>query len=221
MAEKINKPKRFTKEWYKYIWEYYKGYFITGIIVVVLAAVTVSEFVDTVKPDLTLNFIATTVMPNGIAEELEDEIDDGILDVNDDRETEVFVSQLNFTLDALSDANMLTALESKLMTMFASEEEMLYIFDETMLKDVLNMRPTEGMFVPVGEWLDTEISEDRCIEYGGGVYAVSLEDSSFLREEEINGKGLYVAVRSNYNPDDEKINKIYKNCVLAANMLVR
>ena len=92
---------------------------------------------------------------------------------------------------------------------------------ETMLKDVLNMRATEGMFVPVSEWLDAEISEDRFFEYGGGVYAVSLENSRFLTEEEINAKGLYVAVRSNYNPDDEKINKIYKNCVLAANMLVR
>ena len=221
MAEKINKPKRFTKEWRSYIWEYYKGYFIAGIIVIILAAVTVSEIVNTVKPDLTLNFIATTVMPNAIAEELEDEIDDGILDVNGDRETEVLVSQLNFTPDALVDANMINALESRLMTMFATEEDMLYIFDETMLRDVLDLRATEGMFVPTSEWLDTEISPDKSFEYGGGVYAVSLENSSFLREEEINGKGLYVAVRSNYNTDDEKINKIYKNCVLAANMLVR
>ena len=221
MAEKINKPKRFTKEWRSYIWEYYKGYLIAGIIVIILAAVTVSEIVNTVKPDLTLNFIATTVMPNAIAEELEDEIDDGILDVNGDRETEVLVSQLNFTPDALVDANMINALESRLMTMFATEEDMLYIFDETMLRDVLDLRATEGMFVPTSEWLDTEISPDKSFEYGGGVYAVSLENSSFLREEEINGKGLYVAVRSNYNTDDEKINKIYKNCVLAANMLVR
>ncbi len=221
MAEKINKPKRFTKEWRSYIWEYYKGYFIAGIIVIILAAVTVSEIVNTVKPDLTLNFIATTVMPNAIAEELEDEIDDGILDVNGDRETEVLVSQLNFTPDALVDANMINALESRLMTMFATEEDMLYIFDETMLRDVLDLRATEGMFVPASEWLDTEISPDKSFEYGGGVYAVSLENSRFLREEEINGKGLYVAVRSNYNPEDEKINKIYKNCVLAANMLVR
>ncbi|MBR4874586.1 MAG: hypothetical protein IKU87_02050 [Clostridia bacterium] len=221
MPEKINKPKRFTKEWRSYIWEYYKGYFIAGIIVVILAAVTVSEVVNTVIPDLTLNFIATTVMPNEMAEELADEIDDGILDVNGDRETEVFVSQLNFTPDALTDANMINALESRLMTMFATEEDMLYVFDEMMLKDVLNMRATEGMFVPVSKWLDAEISQDRFFEYGGGVYAVSLEDSRFLMEEEINAKGLYVAVRSNYNPDDEKINKIYKNCVLVANMLVR
>ena len=91
---------------------------------------------------------------------------------------------------------------------FASEDEMMFVFDAAMPKDVLDMSATEGVFVPVSQWADGDLSEELLYEYGGGVYAVNLKNSAILKEMGIDASDMFVAARMNYKPEDEAAEKL-------------
>ena len=51
MPEKNIKPDKFTKEWYGYIWDYYKVHILGTIAAVVFLAVLITNMLNTVKYD--------------------------------------------------------------------------------------------------------------------------------------------------------------------------
>lgn len=185
-----------------------------------MIVITVFEVINTVHYDASVNLVATDVLPpdkeTGLTEYAETAIDDA----NGDGEYHVLFSQLNFTPEAMQDGNQVMALENKLMTLFASEDEMLYLFDEMMLRDALSLGATEGMFVPVSEWAEGEIAEENKYEHNGEVYAVRLNNSHICIELGINGEKLYVAVRQNYKPENAEMALKYENCEKIANAFV-
>ena len=221
MAERIDKPKKFSSGWFRYVWDYYKVHILVTIAVVALAAVTVAEVMNTVRYDVNVNYIASNVLSFEVSDNLANKAAEQVEDSNGDGEKHVSVTQLNFTDEAMQNGSQIMALENKLMTVFASEDEMLFLFDETMLKKVLDMSATEGVFIPVSQWADTEIAEDLLYKYGGGIYGVNLKNSTILKELGIDVSGLYVAVKMNYKPEDEKLQKSFENCVVLANSLIK
>lgn len=221
MAEMFEKPKKFSGEWFRYVWDYYKVHILVAVAVIALIAVTVVEVLNTVHYDVNINYIASNVLSFDVSDKLANKAAEQIEDGNGDGEKHVSVTQLNFTDEAMQNANQIMALENKLMTVFASEDEMMFLFDEAMLKDVLDMSATEGVFVPVSQWADGDLSEELLYEYGGGVYAVNLKNSAILKEMGIDASDMFVAVRMNYKPEDEKLQKSFKNCVALANSLIK
>ncbi|WP_337400577.1 hypothetical protein [Congzhengia sp.] len=221
MAEMFEKPKKFSGEWFRYVWDYYKVHILVAVAVIALIAVTVVEVLNTVHYDVNINYIASNVLSFDVSDNLANKAAEQIEDGNGDGEKHVSVTQLNFTDEAMQNANQIMALENKLMTVFASEDEMMFVFDEAMLKDVLDMSATEGVFVPVSQWADGDLSEELLYEYGGGVYAVNLKNSAILKEMGIDASDMFVAVRMNYKPEDEKLQKSFENCVTLANSLIK
>lgn len=221
MAEMFEKPKKFSGEWFRYVWDYYKVHILVTVAVIALIAVTVVEVLNTVHYDVNINYIASNVLSFDVSDNLANKAAEQIEDGNGDGEKHVSVTQLNFTDEAMQNANQIMALENKLMTVFASEDEMMFVFDEAMLKDVLDMSATEGVFVPVSQWTDEDLSEELLYEYGGGVYAVNLKNSAILKEMGIDASDMFVAVRMNYKPEDEKLQKSFENCVTLANSLIK
>ena len=221
MAEMFEKPKKFSGEWFRYVWDYYKVHILVTVAVIALIAVTVVEVLNTVHYDVNINYIASNVLSFDVSDNLANKAAEQIEDGNGDGEKHVSVTQLNFTDEAMQNANQIMALENKLMTVFASEDEMMFLFDEAMLKDVLDMSATEGVFVPVSQWADGDLSEELLYEYGGGVYAVNLKNSAILKEMGIDASDMFVAVRMNYKPEDEKLQKSFENCVTLANSLIK
>ena len=53
-------PKRFTKKWWEYFWDYYKIHTIATIAIVVAVASTISQCVNKIDYDLSL---VTTGLP--------------------------------------------------------------------------------------------------------------------------------------------------------------
>ena len=221
MAEMFEKPKKFSGEWFRYVWDYYKVHILVTVTVIALIAVTVVEVLNTVHYDVNINYIASNVLSFDVSDNLANKAAEQIEDGNGDGEKHVSVTQLNFTDEAMQNANQIMALENKLMTVFASEDEMMFVFDEAMLKDVLDMSATEGVFVPVSQWADGDLSEELLYEYGGGVYAVNLKNSAILKEMGIDASDMFVAVRMNYKPEDEKLQKSFENCVTLAHSLIK
>lgn len=221
MAEMFEKPKKFSGEWFRYVWDYYKVHILVAVAVIALIAVTVVEVLNTVHYDVNINYIASNVLSFDVSDKLANKAAEQIEDGNGDGEKHVSVTQLNFTDEAMQNANQIMALENKLMTVFASEDEMMFLFDEAMLKDVLDMSATEGVFVPVSQWADGDLSEELLYEYGDGIYAVNLKNSAILKEMGIDASDMFVAVRMNYKPEDEKLQKSFENCVALANSLIK
>lgn len=220
MAETIVKPKKFTVEWFRYIWDYYKVHMLVFLAVVVLAVIVIIDTVNTVQNDLNINYIATNVFPLQSGEQLVEMANARIEDVNNDEKQHVSFSQLNFTDEVLQDGNQIMTLENKRMILFASEDEMLYIFDEFMLKNSLDMPAAEGIFVPVQHWVTPENTNASFYEHKEGTYAASLADSKLLAQLGVESSDMYVVVRMNYFPENVELEKRYENCVAFANMLL-
>lgn len=221
MAERIDKPKKFSHDWFHYIWDYYKIHIFAAAAVAVLIAITVIEVMNTVDYDVNINYVASGVLSFDVSENLEKQTAEQIDDSNGDGEKHVSVTQLNFTSEAIQDSNQIMALENKLVSLLASEDEMLFMLDETMLKKVLNMSAAEGVFVPVSEWASVEFSEDVLYDYDGDAYAINLKDSAMFRNMGVDASEIYVVVKMNYEPDDDELQKKFENCVLLANSMIK
>jgi len=217
MAEKIVKPKQFTKEWYRYVWDYYKIHIICAVIAAILAVVTVFDVLNKVDYDLNMHYIARSVLSSDVSERLASVSSTCIEDINGDEKKVAFLSQLNFTDEAMMDGNQIMALENKLLSVLATDEEMLYLFDKVMLQDILSMPATEGVFVPVSAWCKEEMPEELCY----GDYAVNLSHSAVFGEMGVDSSDLYVVVRMNYKPEEAELRQRYENSISFANMLVR
>ncbi len=221
MAEVFEKPKKFTKPWFSYIWGYYKVHFACALFALVLLVITVVEIVTKVNYDLNVNYIATNAMYQETEKTIETALSRISDDANGDGEMHVCVTQINFVPEAMQDAQKFMALEGKMMGTLASKDEMLYIFDEMMLKDVLSMEETEGIFLAVDEWCTEEIKEDIPYKFADGIFAVSLKNSALFKDLGIDSSELYLAVRMNYQPGDKELEKKHASCVNLANAIVK
>lgn len=221
MAEQFDKPKILTKNWFLYVCHYYKVHFICAVVAIALIAVTVVEMMNAVHYDANVNIVSARVITSDTVAKLSDHAKAYAMDINGDGETHVSVSQLAFTSDAMQDGTQMMALENKLMTLFASPDEMLFLFDEMMLRDVLSISATEGIFLPVDAWCESSVPDDQLYVFENEPCAVKLTNSALLSQAGIDTSDMYVAVRMNYDSEDEQLDKTLKNCILLANALVK
>jgi len=206
MAEIFEKPKVFTKAWFSYVWDYYKWYIICGIAVIALSIFTYYDVKNTVKYDTNINFVATGVITSEKADEICAKCAQNSVDLNENGSVDISLTQLNFTEDNQKNSEMNYALTNKLMTLFASRDELIFITDSYMLERLTNMNKEGDVFLPVKEWApDGEVIE--------GELAVSLGDSSVLKEVGIDSSDMYILMaRADYEegitPEEVNARKI-------------
>lgn len=211
MAEKIVLPKAFTKEWFSYVWDYYKWHIIICLAVIGLTAFTIYETANTVKYDTNINFIATSVILQEDAEKISDACEEVSLDLDGNGETNISFSQINFTQETTKDANVYTSLISMMMGTFAVEEEYIYIVDEKMMNEIVNMDSTEDLFIPAKKWAGSE----------DGEYGVSLKNSTVLNENGVDVTDLYIMIRECFNSKDDSLMEKQENAINIAKFLVK
>ena len=185
MAEKVVVPKAFTKEWYEYIWDYYKYHILVGIFTIVFLTVVITQMINTVKYDANINLITTGILTEEKEEKLAYFCSENSEDVNQNERVDVSITQLNFTQENRANQEMHTALLNKLMVLFNSNDELLFIVDEYMLDYIEGMKYTEDIFYRADEWIDEELLYK-------GDYAVTLDKSSVLENLGIDSSDLYI-----------------------------
>ena len=185
MAEKVVIPKAFTKEWYEYVWDYYKYHILVGIFTIVFLTVVVTQMINTVKYDANINLITTGILAEEKEEKLAYFCSENSEDVNQNERVDVSITQLNFTQENRANQEMHTALLNKLMVLFNSNDELLFIVDEYMLDYIEGMKYTEDIFYRADEWIDEELLYK-------GDYAVTLDKSSVLENLGIDSSDLYI-----------------------------
>ncbi len=212
MAEQFMLPKAFTKEWYKYIWDYYKWYIIVGIFAIILAAITIVQSCTAIKYDTMINFVASVTISQEEADNLAQKCAENSDDLNNNKKVNIGFNQLNFAEENRKNIEMHSALLEKLQILYSSQDELIFIVDGYMLDYMLSLPDTADVFYKATEWYDG-VADKK------GDLAVSLRDSTVMKECRVNSSNLYIMIaRMNY---EEEMTPEEENAIKIANFLIK
>lgn len=216
--EKNTEKKQFKSKWDNY-WYYYKIHTWIGIFVVFVLAVTITQCVQTVKPDVYIDLVTSVpVTDSSIA--LDGVFDDVLTDVNEDEKKHINISTLYLNEEMKSEQDM--AMQQKMMLELAAGDVTLFIFDKTNLDRYI----TQDAYSPLSDFIDLapyQGMDGKLIERDGVPYAISLKGSKKLQELGFATDDLYGAFR--FVPEkaakDEKKMMEYQNAAAILTELLK
>lgn len=212
-------PKRFTKKWWGYFWDYYKVHTIVAVVAVVALVSTVARCSRQVDYDLSINTIAMETLSlegeNALCAALSDAVDD--IDGKDG--VNVYIDQI-----PLGTSENELEYESTLMQKFFIElsfgEAYIYLFSKDYANSYLNRDDCADSFMSVNDWgidgIDTS-DKNKFMLYMGKSFAMSMEGNELLESVGIDTADCYLMLRyPRYNEkDDEQALKRFENAVKA------
>lgn len=214
------KPKKFTKEWWPYFWDYYKWHTIVIVAIVLSVAVTVVQVKNAEKYDCSLVTAGKIVFTDETKDKLKESIDKIIDDADGNGTKSVLIEQLAFSLDD-EDAQYAAAMQTKFDLKMQTDETFAFVIDQEQLERCVSSSELDGCFASVDEWLTEKIDKADIYEYEGRAFAVNLKNSAILKELGINGENAYALLRYNYKPEKENLEKEFANAKKILNELVK
>lgn len=206
MAEKYGVvPPKFTKEWWSYFWMYYKWHTIASMFIIISVTVTIVQCVNSPKYDLTVTYTGTKNYSDEAANALTEIMNGYTDDVDENGEQSVYFQQLVFS-GSQTDPQYNYAMQTKLMLEFQNDCSFIFMMDDQMVSDLINSSATEGVFVSVSEWAQSDVDSELLYpQYPEGceAYAVNLKNSTILNEKGIPCNNVYVALCRNNKTDEE------------------
>ena len=134
MAEKYGTiPKRFTKAWWEYFWEYYKIHTIVIAFIIIAVAITVYQVKTTPKYDLNLSYAGEMYLSDEMVSAIQDKLSEVIDDLDRNGEKKTGINQCVFTEND-EDLQFTQAMITKLQLEFVTDESMLCDFSEDKAK---------------------------------------------------------------------------------------
>ena len=217
-------PKRFTKKWWEYFWDYYKIHTIATIAIVVAVASTISQCVNKIDYDLSL---VTTGLPLLSQEKdiaLCTKMAEFADDVDGEDGTNVFITQIPIGVEGQDPEYEATLMQS-FMIELGFGEGYIYLFSDECADSYLNRDDVTDSFMPISEWGigDTDLEGRKIKLYMGEAYALSMEGNSLLEEAGIDTSDCYMMMRyPRYNEkDDEQALKKFENAKKAAHAILK
>ena len=196
MAEKYGTvPKRFTKDWWAYFWDYYKVHTLVVVGIIAAITITVIQVRNTPKYDLYVTYVGDMYLSDEKQAELTEKLSEQIDDVNGDGKVSVGLNQYIFSEnDAQNNPQYFQAIVTKVQLTFLNDESMLFIFNEKNSDYLFRTESLDGAFSRASDWADISgIDKDRLFAASGNVYGVALSDSVF---DAAIGEKLFAAVRT-------------------------
>lgn len=213
------KPKVFTKEWWPYFWLYYKWHTIAFVFIAMLALIGITDCAKREKYDLGITYLGRTYYEDAMWKKAETLLEPEIKDADANNEKNIGIMQL-IVSDKKEYAEQNYATYIKHDTTLADEVSYIYIYDSSELKTISANGFVAENYAEASQWLDGEISDDMLVYDGEKAYAVSLKDSTVLKEAGINCEDLYVLVK--YDADlPEKNDAAHDNAQIIANNLIK
>lgn len=219
MAERFEIPKRFSREWWEYMWDCYNWHFI--ITAVIVFFVCLMGYKMTHKTTYDMRIIAAGNFQ--ITYEQEDEycrlVKESVKDFDGNGKITTY-TPVYFLNDAFSHDEMenYNTYSQKLYIDAVSQENVLYIFDKSIAERFLREEP-EG-FLPVEKWIENAESYETFSAENGIAYGVSLKESSLFKQCKIDGSEFFVLVRD-IRSEDEKIMKNAENAIEYAKEIIK
>ncbi len=214
-------PKRFTKAWWEYFWDYYKWHTIITGVVISMVGIGAYQLANRVDYDFTLTLAGDVALPIEKEMALNDRLEAVIVDCDKNGENNALLQQLTLTSDSL-DAQYAMAMSTKLTLEFTAGEGYLFIFDRDTLDRYLNSDSYE-LLAPVAEWAEVMPESDSLALAQGTPYAVKLADSSLSDELGLKIDDCYLLLRKQRKDEktDEAGNLRYQSAKNAANLLLK
>ena len=219
MAEKYGTiPKKFTKEWWEYFWDYYKIHTIAIAFIFIAVVSTIYSVLTSPKYDLFITYTASEFIDDAQEQKLTEYINERIEDIDANGKTTTNIQQYVFSYNSY-DAQYISAMISKLHIDFVNDDTMLFIFSDDKKDYLIGTPELDGAFENVNKWAP-DISTDELLYKDGEACAVSLKNSKKLKEMGIECDELYIAVR-NFSTNDQTALKRLEASKIIANELLK
>ncbi len=218
-------PKRFTKKWWEYFWDYYKIHTIAAVVAVVAIGSTISQCANKIDYDLSLVTAGLPLLSQEKDVALCTKMAEFADDVDGKDGTNVFITQIPIGVEGLDPEYEATLMQSFLIEL-GFGEGYIYLFSKECADSYLNRDDVADSFMPVTDWgvsgLDME-DKDRFMLYMGEPFALSMEGNALLEEAGIDTSDCYMMIRyPRYNEkDDELALKRFENTKKAAQAVLR
>ena len=199
------KPKRFTKEWWEYFWDYYKWHTIGAIVVLILIVSTITECANKKHYDLQIDYISETGMTMQAQDQLVALMEKNIDDVTENGKIEGFLTYLDMNKN--SDPQYVQAMVTKFTLEMGTTESFVFLVSKDYAEQLLEAE----MLVKAKEWCDAEPYKD---------YFISLADCTALKDIGVKTDDLYVCVLKLSDSDNEKKQLEQKNGIKFAKFLI-
>lgn len=190
-------PKRFTKLWWEYFWDYYKWHTIAGTFLSILILVTAVQCATQIKYDMTVTVAGDRYLSEELQAQLSSELGEVIEDSDANGERNVFLQMLDFSDNSMNqDPQYMMAMTTKLMIEFTAGETFLFVLSEDLMNQYLNQDGAESLFIPVEEWTDEELPDELLKKSGKVAYGLNLKDSGYFKEKNVDMTDMYLVLCS-------------------------
>ena len=197
-------PKRFTKLWWEYFWDYYKWHTIATAFVSILIIVTAVQCATQVKYDMTVTVAGDKYLSDEAKDGLSVALGEVIEDCDANGEKNVFLQTLDFSDNSMNqDPQYMMAMSTKLMIEFTAGETFLFVLSKDLVNQYLNQDGAESLFIPVEEWTDEELPDELLKKSGGVAYGVNLRDSGYFKGNNVDMTDMYL-VLCTFRADSKK-----------------
>lgn len=218
MAEKYGVvPPKFTKAWWEYFWDYYKWFVISGVIVILLVLITISQCSSAPKYDMKVTYAGSRPYSDEDVQKTENIISEFAGDTNEDGEISVGLTPLVFS-NSVENSEYNYALVTKLTLTFSDHYSFLFLMDKEQAEAQLAKEDYDGLFNSLDEYAPSDA--DVIKGEDGKIYAVSLKNSKLMTDNNIKCDDLYILVRLNYKEDEHNI-AVHEQSLKAAEALLQ
>ena len=212
-------PKKFTKDWWPYFWDYYKWRVIGIALAIVIIVVTCVQCATREKYDFHVLYTGRMTFSDNHVETIQNALNERIEDVDGDGKTNIFFHQLKVSGDAMN-AEYDYGISQRFDIEVMSGDAALFFLSEEELNKILGAEMYDYAFVPVADWAQQPVPKSETVDQNGVPTAVNLKNSPFLNAIGFYTDDLYMLVRIKVYGDDEINQKRYDAAVEAANIMI-
>lgn len=221
MAEKYGViPKRFSKEWWKYFWGYYKFHVIVVTFIVIALLTTLIGKLTAPKYDLTLTYAGYTEFMDSYIESSQKRLSFECPDTNKNGESLLKLNVFSFPKDDSIDPEYTMAMLTKFTLTIGEDEAFIYVIEKDFLDNYMLSETNHSSFAKVSDWCNMPVAPDKTLEYGGSEVAVSLDGNDILRKAGVPTDETYLLVRYAPRKDQKEQENGYKSAVEFANTIL-
>lgn len=220
MAEKYGEvPKRFTRKWWEYFWDYYKVHTIVILLILVSVIYTVHHFITAPEYEFNIAYSAESNIPQGEEELFRQKLSQFVTDSDGDGKDGVAIIQNSF-ISGMEDAQMERMMITRMQLEMTDEDTIVYIFSEDKLEYMIDSPEMEGAFLPVNQWLSIDVDDEKLYMCNGNACAVRLNSSKMLENYNINSDNLYIGVRNHSEELSDEMKEKIADAKRIANAIV-
>ena len=121
--------KRFSKEWWKNFWFYYKWHLLIGAIVIVAITATAVDMANRVHPDIYILFSGDYTLTEEDTAILKERVEETITDVNGDGEIIANFIQIPLKLNSENVDETTAASTAQMQHQFVTGDQHIYVLD--------------------------------------------------------------------------------------------